>query len=232
MQIVESTAWGVRTARISLRHPQSDKVTVLFPMLHVGESKFFQSVYDDAFSLDMVLVEGVKSPIGRRIAQSYSWIERSRMGLAIQPRYPSQNDSLAKIVHSDLSTEVFERLWRKIPFWQRALIFVVVPLIGLQRRWLGTREQLAKSISLEDLPSREEYIEANEENGFLNYTIMQARDERLLEVLHQEIRNLPDGPMSIGIVYGALHMRAVIRDLTNKHGYTCVDAEWMTVFSL
>ena len=61
---------------------------------------------------------------------------------------------------------------------------------------------------------------------------MQARDEYLLEKLHEEISALPEGPMTIGIIYGALHMRAVIRDLTGKYGYLNVDANWMLVFSL
>ncbi len=156
MQIIESTAWAVRSARISLRHPKTGKTVVLFPMLHVGEPAFFQTVYDDAFSLDLVFVEGINSPIGRRIARSYSWIEHSkRIDLMIQPPYPSQSDCRARIIRSDLPADVFEQLWKKLSFWQRAMIYVVAPLIGLQRRWLGSRQQLAKGLSLEDLPSRE-----------------------------------------------------------------------------
>jgi hypothetical protein len=36
MQIVESSGWALRTARLSLTSPRSDIRITLFPMLHVG----------------------------------------------------------------------------------------------------------------------------------------------------------------------------------------------------
>lgn len=233
MQIIESTDWAVRTARITLHNAQTQKTIVLFPMLHIGEPTFFQSVYNDAFSLDVVLLEGVNSPIGRRIVRSYSWVEHSkRINLVVQPPYPSQNDSRVRIVRSDLPAEVFEQLWRQMPIWQRALVYILAPMIGLHRRWMGSRQQLAKDLSMDDLPSREEYLNAHEESGFMNYAILQARDEHLIKRLHEELRLLPDGAMTIGIVYGALHMRAVLRDLIGKEGYSSIRSDWVTVFYL
>lgn len=90
MQIVEGSEWALRTARLSLGNPHSEICLTLFPMVHAGEPDFFQAVYADAFSHDVVLVEGVKSPIARRVTRCYRWIDGSKaMNLVIQPSYPA-----------------------------------------------------------------------------------------------------------------------------------------------
>src|SRR5262249_28891788 len=145
----------------------------LFPMLHVGESVFFQTVFTDAFSHDVVLVEGVRSPVTRRVTRSYRWIEGSkRINLVVQPPYPSQASCRARIVHADLSIEEFAEVWRKIPCWQRAFIYVVAPAIGAWRRWFGSRQTLAKRLSLDDLPGREEILNLNPETVALERAIL------------------------------------------------------------
>src|SRR5258708_2916403 len=113
MQILESSVWALRTARLSLKSPSSVIRITLFPMVHVGESDFFKGVYADAFSHDLVLVEGVRSPVVRRIVRSYSWIGASKtMNLMVQPPYPPQTDCPARIIHADLSGEEFTKVWR------------------------------------------------------------------------------------------------------------------------
>ncbi len=85
---------------------------------------------------------------------------------------------------------------------------------------------------MDDMASREEILDWTEETGFLDRAILDARDACLLESLHTQIEASPKGPFSLAVVYGALHMRAVLRDLIGKHNYRCIGSEWMTVFSL
>src|SRR5262249_12417985 len=127
MQIMEGSDWALRSARLRLRHPHSDISITLFPMVHVGAS-FFQTVYVDAFSHDVVLIEGVRSPVVRRVTWCYRWVEGSKeLNLAVQPSYPAQAACRARIVHADLSAEEFAEVWRGVPRWERARVYAVAP---------------------------------------------------------------------------------------------------------
>lgn len=233
MQIVESSAWALRTARLSLRSPRSDIRVTLFPMVHVGEPDFFQTVYADAFSHDVVLVEGVQSPVTRRVTRSYRWIEGSKtMNLMVQPPYPSQASCRARIVHADLSGEEFAKVWLETPFWLRALVNTAAPVVGAWCRWFGSRKTLAKELSLDDLPSREEILEFSPETVALSRAIMHARDVCLLERLSEQLGDPCPAVRRLAIVYGAHHMRAVLRELIHRHGYHVEGADWLTVFPI
>jgi hypothetical protein len=52
MQLLESSALGLRAALIRLAGPNSLIKVSLFPMVHIGERSFFDAVYEDAFSAD------------------------------------------------------------------------------------------------------------------------------------------------------------------------------------
>ncbi len=233
MQLVESSAMGLRSARFTLVSPRSGVVVTLFPMIHVGEPAFYEAVYADAFSQDVVLVEGVNSPITRRVTRSYRWIEHSRkIDLIVQPRYPRQSDCSARIVHADLSAEEFAEAWGEVPLWLRVLVYIAAPYIGLRRRLVGSRESLAKGMSVDDQASQKELLNWSPEAASLTAAIMDARDKRLIERLREQLDAPAAGPRRLAIVYGAFHMRAVLRELTKGRGFYADRGDWLTVFPL
>src|SRR5579871_1057484 len=102
MQILENSLVGLRSARISLVSPESDTVITLFPMVHVGELDFYRSVYEDACDHDIVLIEGINSPITARVTRSYRWMLGSkRLKLSLPPRFPSAPTAGVQVVHAD-----------------------------------------------------------------------------------------------------------------------------------
>jgi hypothetical protein len=231
MQIVENSDLGLRVARLSMASVQSRIEFTLFPMIHVGEHQFFQAVYDDAFSHDVVLVEGVRSPITRRLTRSYRWIEGSkRLNLCVQPPYPRPPLANVTVVHADVSQDEFSTIWRTVPLWLRAACYVVPPLIGLRYRWLETRETLARRLPMDDLPRREETLSWEPETAALTDAIVTARDKHLLKRISEQL-DQPDEARRVAVVYGAAHMRAVVRALADSHGYYAREAAWLTVFS-
>ena len=233
MQIMESTDWAVRTARLGLTSTVSDVRVTLFPMLHVGEPGFFETVYSDAFSHDVVLVEGLRSPIVGRITRSYRWVELStRLKLVVQPHYPSQASCKARIVEADLSGAEFAKVWREVPLWLRAFMWLAAPVIGAERRWRSTRRSLAKGLSLDDLTSRHETLSWSPKLTKLNHAIMHAQDAHLLERLNDQLDDCEGRSRDIAIVYGAYHMRAVLRELTQRRKYHVARGDWLTVFRL
>jgi hypothetical protein len=231
MQIVESTAWALRVARLRLTSAQSHVEITLFPMLHLGTAEFFKTVYADAFTHDVVLVEGLRSPIARRITRSYRWaVGRNSMNFIVQPQYPAPDRCEAKVILADLSAEEFEVAWLEVPLWLRALINVAAPAIGVSRRWLGSRKTLANAMALNDLADGKEILDLRPETLALTHAILHARDLRLLERLGEQLDTRSE-IRRLAIVYGAQHIRAVLRQLSLR-GFHVGRADWLTVFSM
>ena len=231
MQIIESSALGVRSARMTFVSPDRSRSIVLFPMVHVGDARFYQQVFSEASNSQVILVEGVRSPIVRRITRSYRWISGSRMtGLQVQPTFEAAAG--LEVIRADLSEEEFGREWKAVPLWIRLLVAMAAPLIGLHRRWFFSRERLAKAMGLEDALSREEIISWSPEGAFLERAILQARDDELIRQIDL-LLSRPSPPWKrASVIYGARHMRRVIRELTTTRGFTLQDSQWLTIFNL
>jgi hypothetical protein len=138
----------------------------------------------------------------------------------------------ARIVHADLTAEEFAAEWRAVPAWSRALLYVLAPLVGLGGRWFLSRARLAKALRCEDQPTFAELLAMTPETGALTRAILHARDARLLARLAAELDDPTDAPRTIAVVYGAAHMRAVVRELTARRAFFVAESAWRTIFSL
>jgi hypothetical protein len=203
----------------------------LYPMVHVGEESFYRTSHEEAFAHDVVLAEGVRSPVSRHLTRSYRWIDLGRLGLVLQPRTPCEETVPARIVTADLSAEEFHREWRKISLAVRILIYLLAPLVGLQRRLFASRESLIGKQSLEDRRSQEEILSWSPRFEPVTHSLLHARDKRLIECLAAELEVASGEAKRIAIVYGAGHMRAVLREL-DRRGFKCTDSSWRTIISL
>jgi hypothetical protein len=231
MQIVEVSVFGLRAARHTLISPDATTNVTLFPMIHVGTEAFYRQVYDDAGSHDVMLVEGVKSPVVRLLTSSYRWINTGKLGLVIQPRSPKERHGEARVVHADLSPEEFHETWRKVPLWLRVLASVLAPLAGLKRRFFATRETIAKNLEMEDRLSADEILAWDPKFAAFKRCILGVRDERLIAKLSEEIdRPAESAQRKIAVIYGVEHMRAVLAEL-KRRGFRTTGSAWQTVFA-
>jgi hypothetical protein len=228
VQLVETSPFGLRSGRHRLTSPNSSVSVTLFPMVHVGEAEFFEKTYDDAFAHDVVLLEGIKSPVGTHLTRTYRWIRPSRLGLVIQPKYPGPEACRAVLIRADLSQEEFHAEWRKVSPWLRLYVYLLVPLMGLYFRWFASRESIGEHLSLEDYQSREETLSWNPGTVAFNHSLLGARDVRLVEHLREQIDLSGSTERCVAVVYGAAHMRAVLAEL-GRRGFRSVDSEWRTI---
>lgn len=212
---------------MEFRHRNSAVSVTLFPMVHVGEPSFYEKTYEEAFSHDVALIEGVHSPVSRHLTRSYRWLNFEKLGLTLQPKPPSKEKASAKVIRADLSTDEFHREWRKISLPIRALFFVLVPFVGLHRRLFASRETIGRKMSLEDRKSAEEILNWSPRMEPVHHSVLHARDARLLECLGEELDS--DETKRVAVVYGAGHIRSVVRELA-KRGFYCSEASWRTIF--
>jgi len=230
VQIVERSVLGVRAARQTMRSPDGEVSVTLFAMIHIGQASFYEQVYADTSQHDVVLVEGLRSPVARIITSSYRWIDKAKLDLIVQPRHPVGASGKPRIVHADLSIDEFHREWRGIPLWLKLLMTTFAPVIGLHRRVFATRESLAKAMEMEDRLSSEEVLSLDPRFAALRRTILHMRDERLVERLGEELDRTMDRPKTIAVVYGAAHMRAVLKEL-GRRNFRTAGASWQVVMA-
>lgn len=221
---------GLRTARMVFRSRNSSVSVMLYPMVHVGEERFYKETYEEAFAHDVILVEGVRSSVGRNLTRSYRWLNFAKLGLVQQPKTPPQESVAARIVRADLTTEEFHREWRKVSLALRTAFLMVAPLYGVHRRFFASRERLARNMCLEDRQSADELLSWSPTFEPVKNSLIHARDKRLIKCMTAELDSSNGSEKRIAVVYGARHMRAVLRELT-KRGFYCSDASWRTIFS-
>jgi hypothetical protein len=228
VQLIEQTGFGVRSATLTFARPGSAVRFTLFPMLHLGSPAFYREVRRRLGECDVVVVEGVGGKTTSLITLAYRLGGRVRRGgLVDQGRGLDLAGLKGRIVRPDLTAAQFARGWRKVSRKLRWLLLAAGPVFGLWLVIVGPGRALGRNLALDDLPSREEEELSDAWPGF-DEAVLDARDQALC----QELERLAAGadPVTVGVCWGAGHMRAVIALLHTRLGYRIVSANWMTVF--
>ena len=98
--------------------------------------------------------------------------------------------------------------------------------------FFGTRETIAENIAVEDSPSLNEILFQDDDLDKLDALLLDARDRKLISRIASLHEENGKEKKTVGIVYGAMHMRNVTSFLLHKLKYRIAKAEWVTVFDL
>ncbi len=229
MEIIVANELDVRAVVLTLRAKGSQLAFRLFPMVHLGTQAYFDTVRRQANQCDLVVAEGVGAAAGvSLLTMSYRLAARSRrLGLVVQDL--KADSFTVPTIRPDLSGEDFADGWRQVPLGDRLMMSVLAPTVGTFLRGFGTRGMLARFLTVDD---ENDWGEAAEAMPELDSLIVGRRDKLLVDALAELHEQRHDDPGTIGVVYGAEHMRAVVRELRTRFGYVVRDAEYVTVFSL
>ncbi len=232
MQLIEKNSFNVRAVVYRLKKDGSDLEFLIFPMIHVGSTEFYDEVSRRLASCDLILAEGVKSRRVNLLTLSYRIVKHiRRMDLVTQRDAMRMEGFGAKILKTDMHGAAFDERWSSLPLSLRAQLLVLMPIYVVYLFLFGTRETLAESIALDDLPSSDEILSEHEDFEPLNTLIVEERDRILLEHVTR-LEDAQNGARQIGIVYGAHHMRTTMRFLMQEMDYRIAKAEWVKVFDL
>ena len=233
MQIVENSTFGVRAVIYRFSHRDSRLEFELYPMIHIGEQRYFDDIRHRANRCDAILYEGVASTRVRILVISYKLIAmRKRLGLVCQSNALPRSAIDSKMVHADISAPDFSRFWARVPRWQRLLFYMAAPVVGILGYLTASRESLARRCEAESLPSRDEILARTGGLTAPYHALRTHRDEHLVACVLKCHNDFSIAQRRIGIMYGAAHMSAVIHFLRDELGYGLKSAEWVTVFSL
>jgi hypothetical protein len=228
MQIIEHTPFGVRSAVLRFERRGSAVRFVVVPMLHLGSPAFFNTVRQQLTSCDTVVAEGVPGVRARLLTLAYRIGGRLRRGGLVDQGTALDLSSLdAEVVRPDLDAKEFGVGWRGVRWWLRAAIYVGAPFFGIWMAIVGPRRALSHRLTVDDEISLEEF-EAME--GGLSEAFVDARDRALCRELVRLAQTGATEMRTVGVCWGAAHVRAVAETLHNDLGFRITDARWVTVF--
>jgi hypothetical protein len=232
LQLIEVSMTGVRSAAVTVQRLNTHLRFLLLPVLHLGTADFYREVTDQLARCQVIVAEGVggNSVLTRALTLAYRTPSRSkRLGLVVQD-IDLQSLALAgaQVVWPDLSGEQVKRAWRTVPLIQRLAVLTLVPVFALGLRIFGSRRVLGRFLATEDLPTLEDHAVREAFPALMKF-IGDDRDAMLADALASILGARADEPIVVGVVYGAEHMRAVVKVLA-RHGYRPRRAEWLTVF--
>lgn len=231
MQIVEVTDLAVRVVIVKLGRRGSALSFVVFPMIHVGSPQYYQEIRRRVARCDVIVEEGV----GRSDAGDLLTLPQQAIRLNRRIGLVNQDLKLKALgiplVRPDMSGPDFDRGWQDVPWWQRAGLRAVTPVYAMYLSMFGTREDLARHLAMDDLPTEEE-LRDQDSMPELADLVVDRRDALLVEALADLHEKRSTEPISVAIVYGAGHVRSVVHALNRLYGYRVRNAEFVTVFNL
>ena len=231
LQFIEKSDFGVRAAISTYRKPDVPLVVRLFPMIHIGRREYFENIRRRLESCDAIMLEGVKSSRGSFLSLAYRFMaRRKRIGLVTQ--HVLALDGLReRIVDTEMAREAFDSEWSKVPLRSRGLMLLLTPA-ALIYSCTMTRRDIAAHAEVDDLRSRDEILDADQDTEALDSVILGTRDRHLLLALERYYERNKTSDKVLAVVYGAVHMRAAAAFLTRRLGYRIASSEWETVFDL
>ena len=233
MQFIEKNSFNVRSAIYRMTRDDDGLEFILFPMVHVGSKEFYAEVSRRLAECDLILAEGVASRKGNLLTRSYRIVRKiKRMDLVTQQEGMKVSGLREKIMNADIEGKAFDERWSSLPLKLKAQIFFLMPVYVASLFLFGTRETIAENIALEDLPSSEEISFQDDDFDKLDDLVIDERDRRLIRNIQSVHEINGKERKTVGIVYGAMHMRNVTSFLLGKLEYRVAKAEWVTVFNL
>lgn len=214
---------------LTLSRPGSPVRFVLFPMLHLGSPGFYRAVRRQLERCDVVVVEGVGGRKASVITLAYRIGGRVRRdGLVDQGRGLDLTGLEGRIIRPDLTAAQFASGWRKVSRQIRWLFLAAAPVLGVWLAIAGPRRVLGRDLGMDDLPTREEEQRSDALPG-LDEAFLGDRDRALCRELERLAADTGTAA-TVGVCWGAAHMRAVIPLLLSRLGYRITEATWITVF--
>ena len=109
MQIIESTAFGVRSAILHLEASDGAPRFTLFPMIHVATPDFYREIGRRLDACDLILCEGVKSRTSSLLTLSYRFFAHNpRLGLVCQNTM-NLDHLKGRLIHADVTGDAFDK---------------------------------------------------------------------------------------------------------------------------
>jgi hypothetical protein len=198
-------------------------------MVHIGDQSFYENVIERLGSCGTIIYEGVPGFRSRLLTQAYRITARNRsLKLVAQRDAIDLNRIGVRTIHADVTEEPTSDLWRTVPWYQQLGLLVLAPMYGCWTYFTASRQSLARGQSKDSL-SNAYALGNSDSDDAVRSLILTKRDERIVSNIDKYLEASSDSGELTAILFGAGHMPALAAHLSEKHGYSSKQAEWVSV---
>jgi hypothetical protein len=229
--IVRVTDGAVQCAVLSLWCADSPLSFLLVPMHHVADPGFYAQVHQRLRACGLVLAEGVRGKSWQlsTLTMAYRFaLRRRRNGLALQD-YATLLPADVPVINPDSTAAQAVSDLREAGRWRYLLWLLSAPVLGLVLAVRGPRAFADTGIEIRITPPRAAARIPDRDHYPVMRALLGHRDRLLLDAVREVLERHRDDPITVAVVYGAMHIPMVCAELMVRHGYQLREPEWLTV---
>jgi len=239
MNFIESTNFFLRTIMFDFIN-KDEKIKLKFklaPMIHIGSKEYYATVFKLIKDCDEIFYEGIKydkkPSSSLRFNFTFNQYETiaNKLGLVTQKELRLK-DLKDKLTHIDYDLESVERAWKELSWKEKMKHSIVEPFELFIYTQGITREIMAKSFMSAAEESQIAFGPREDEEGTASNFIMNNREQIIFKNITNRIHTESKQDKTIGIIYGAGHMKSIARFLIDKYGYLPRNGQFMKVFDI
>ncbi|MEM6723990.1 MAG: hypothetical protein AAF598_08125 [Bacteroidota bacterium] len=230
MRFYESTSFFLRVIVVDYFSKTTGITLRLMPMFHIGEPSYYDAILKEANDCEVILYENMdlrKRRIDRQWGR-YTQVAK-QLNLVSQIDYFPYDQVKPPLIHADLKGQKAQQAWNQLS-WKAKLEYRIIAPLKFRLESFGlTRQKLSKAFMT---AAEEAYLAFGpvEEVGGLEHLLTKTRDQIILETIQAQLEQ--PTAKTIGLLYGAAHMKRVAHYLTSKHNFIIQDARFIRVYDL
>jgi len=219
MQLTELSVMGFRTSITTFRRPAGGLRWVVIPTIHMGHADYYWAIWQRLRSCQAVIAEIWDGPssTGMIFADAMR-LARQRASRDLVPQDIDYGALGVPIIFPDAYLAPNADPDRQMSRKERVTARVATPLLALHMAMTGDGDWLATTpLEVHD------HTEVPRDDSDIK------REDLLLGVMREIDGEFATEDMEVAVVFGALHMPTVVRELTGKLGYRVMrGAQWLT----
>ena len=218
MQLTEMSVIGFRTSVTVFRRPAGRLRWVIIPTIHMGHADYYWAIWQRLRSCQAVIAEIWDGPSSTGMVYANAMrLARQRASRDLVPQDIDYGALGVPIIFPDDYLAPDAEPDRQMSRAERRVATVMTPILALQMALTGDGDWLGKR-PLEIHDHTEVPWDANDIK----------REELLLGVLREIDGEFAAEDMEVAVVFGALHMPTVVRELITLGYRVLPGAQWLT----
>ena len=233
MVFLESTNFFVRTVMFDFINRNKDvKLKFrLVPMIHIGTEEFYENVYKNVENCDEIFYEGMNLKKLNLTFKQYKIIA-NKLGLVTQTAFFKLKQLKSKLTHTDFNFKEGREAWNELYFKEKIKLALINPLKLFISHQGISREILAKNYMTSSEEAYLAFGPIEDKKGTLTNLKMNKREQLIFKNIKHRMESESNLDKTIGIIYGAGHMKSIARYLIDKHNYLPKNGKFMKVFDV
>ncbi|GLY07907.1 MULTISPECIES: hypothetical protein [Actinoplanes] len=219
MQLTEMSVVGFRTSVTVFQRPGGGLRWVIIPTIHMGHADYFWAIWQRLRSCQAVIAEIADGPSSTGMLYADAMrLARQRASRDLVPQDIDYGALGVPIIFPDEYLAPPPDPERRISREERLLVRIRKPFLALEMALTGDGDWFGNRQNLDLYDSTEVERDATDIE----------REELLLGVLHEIDGEFAAEDMEVAVVFGALHMPTVVRDLIRLGHRVMPGAQWLT----